>query len=367
MVSLTDERGKIESEGNESVSPVWYALLFQWLAARHQRRQEQIADSLRERIKSSFSVFDPHDLDRNSIEWTRTAVDAIHRAFEDSQIASDAFIREVRVLDAPDAPPLPGHLLASEAVREGARTLSPHRDYLVGPGREVLPPFDEYNAGLRMLSAGPAYVKSQMPAPVGDAMSKAADNAAGRAVEIALDGGRNLAYDTAARDRVAIGWRRVTDTNPCSFCAMLASRGTVFKEGSYAASDARFDPPENLRQLTEGELPAKVHNNCRCSLVPVFTREERFSDEALAWRALWNKSTKGLRGNAALNAFRRAYEHDLFGKQNLYEISEAELRGLLSRIDQELLTRFRRGQQATPSSLFLRDQQEVLRAQLGLS
>ncbi|MGY1440156.1 VG15 protein [Streptomyces reniochalinae] len=34
------------------------------------------------------------------------------------------------------------------------------------------------------------------------------------------------------RDRRCIGWRRVASGSCCSFCAMLASRGAVYKDQS---------------------------------------------------------------------------------------------------------------------------------------
>jgi hypothetical protein len=49
-----------------------------------------------------------------------------------------------------------------------------------------------------------------------------------------LMGGRTTIARTAGRDRRAIGWRRVTDGNPCAFCAMLASRGPAYRSDASA-------------------------------------------------------------------------------------------------------------------------------------
>lgn len=359
---LLNREADTETE-SASETPFWYALLLQWLALRHQRRQEEIASGLVREIRSTWSVLDGRDLDGNSLEWARSTVSAIQRAFEDSQQASDVFVREVRALEAPDAPLLPGHLLASDSVREGARPLSPHRNYLVGDQREVLAPFDERKAGLEMLSSGPAYVKHLMPAPLDEAMESGLASAQGKAIELALQGGRELVRDVVERDVAAIGWRRVTDSDPCAFCALLASRGTVFKESSFVQSDEKFDPPENMRDLTDGEMPAKVHDHCACSIAPVYDRSERFSDEALTWRNLWIDSTKGLRGTAAMSAWRAAYNHELFGNQDLHRMTQQDAETLLVNIDRELKRRGTRDK--SYSAQFLRDQAELLRAQLG--
>jgi hypothetical protein len=87
----------------------------------------------------------------------------------------------------------------------------------------------------------------------------------GTASRIALDGGRTTTLDTVVTDPVAVGWYRVTDGKPCAFCALLASRGIVYKENSFVTSDVRFTGP--------GEF--KVHNDCGCSVAPAFTRDHQ--------------------------------------------------------------------------------------------
>jgi hypothetical protein len=78
---------------------------------------------------------------------------------------------------------------------------------------------------------------------------------AGHAARIALDGGRTTTLDTVKADPVAVGWYRVTDGDPCAFCALLASRGVVYKE---------FD--------TVDLTATQVHNDCGCFGAPAFSR-----------------------------------------------------------------------------------------------
>ena len=120
----------------------------------------------------------------------------------------------------------------------------------------------------------------------------------GTAARIVLDGGRTTTLQTVKADPAAVGWWRMTDGDPCHFCAMLASRGVVFEERSFARSDPRF----------VGEGDAKVHNMCGCTLKPAFSHSQRLptvNDEA---DQVWRESTAGLSGNAARDAFRKAWE-----------------------------------------------------------
>lgn len=113
-------------------------------------------------------------------------------------------------------------------------------------------------------------------------------------------GGRQTIHENAARDEVALGWVRVTRAQPCAFCAMLASRGLhyrSFKEGSFDLSDARFT----------GEGDAKVHDECGCSLKPVYSENDPMVDRTKQFKDMWETWGAG-GGNAALR-FRRGYEH----------------------------------------------------------
>jgi hypothetical protein len=59
--------------------------------------------------------------------------------------------------------------------------------------------------------------------------------------------GRDTITKSAAKDRQAAGWKRVTSPKACKFCVALADRGGVYKEAT-----VRF----------------AAHTNCHCSAVP---------------------------------------------------------------------------------------------------
>lgn len=64
-----------------------------------------------------------------------------------------------------------------------------------------------------------------------------------------LEGGRDTVMRSAHADRRAQGWQRVTGPDPCDFCAMLASRGTMYSESS-----ADFS----------------AHDHCSCAAEPAY-------------------------------------------------------------------------------------------------
>ncbi|GAA3223212.1 hypothetical protein [Actinocorallia longicatena] len=108
---------------------------------------------------------------------------------------------------------------------------------------------------------------------------------AGSAIRLTLSGGRATIEASVQADPKARGWARVTSGSPCDFCAMLASRGAVFKSERTAGFEA--------------------HDNCACTAQPIFAGtplppgNERYA-------RLWEESTAGLSGADARSAFRKA-------------------------------------------------------------
>lgn len=155
-------------------------------------------------------------------------------------------------------------------------------------------------------------------------MRDAGAQAAGAADRDAQMGGRDLLDAYARADRTVLGWARVTAPNPCWFCAMLASRGAVYRSAwtaRYRGSGARrravgADLPQGWEdwspdRLAEWEASRGVnrfHDNCHCTLIPVYSREDWIPPESQAFRELYYESTRGLSGPAARAAFRAAVE-----------------------------------------------------------
>jgi hypothetical protein len=111
-----------------------------------------------------------------------------------------------------------------------------------------------------------------------------------------LAGGRDTILQSVAADPEALGWARVTDGDPCAFCAMIASRGPVFK--------------------TEAAADFQAHDYCACVAEPAY-KGSKWPGNGREYRKIYNRSIRDAaaageldRGtsNDLLNAFRRVYD-----------------------------------------------------------
>ncbi|MFG3715796.1 hypothetical protein [Micromonospora sp. NPDC047730] len=143
-----------------------------------------------------------------------------------------------------------------------------------------------------LLVTGPVRVKrlTSKGASPAQAAAKARAATARATIRHVTDGGRETIRDTTRRDPVALGFARLTDGDPCYFCAMLASRGPVYESEETAGKD---DP---------------YHDGCGCIPAPVYRRSDPWPGRAREFEALWAEATAGKSGRKAVNAFRRAHE-----------------------------------------------------------
>ncbi|MFE5570526.1 hypothetical protein ACFQ68_36420 [Amycolatopsis japonica] len=116
---------------------------------------------------------------------------------------------------------------------------------------------------------------------------------AAASVRHTLAAGRSRVERATAADPAARGWLRVTDGDPCWWCAMLASRGAVYLSRESAC--------------TRGGTEDEYHNGCGCQPEPFF-HMPMLPDTTREFAALWTDATQGLSGKDARLAFRRAYE-----------------------------------------------------------
>ncbi|MFH8414364.1 VG15 protein [Streptomyces collinus] len=137
-----------------------------------------------------------------------------------------------------------------------------------------------------------------------EAHRQAGARQAAAAERIAMNGGRSTVWNHAQRDRRALGYIRLSRTGtPCGWCAMLISRGVVYRSQQVAGpTRAQLDSGE----YADGD---KYHDNCHCYAEPVFTREQYSGSSAYElnrrYEELWPKVTRGLSGKAAVSAWRR--------------------------------------------------------------
>jgi len=100
-----------------------------------------------------------------------------------------------------------------------------------------------------------------------------------------LAGGRDSISAHMAADTRVRGWQRVPAAGCCAFCAMVASRGPVFRSRQAAGGGKQWHP------------------GCRCQPEPVWSRRSKLTPEAQRHAALWDKVRPG-----SFREFRRAYE-----------------------------------------------------------
>jgi len=131
----------------------------------------------------------------------------------------------------------------------------------------------------------------------------------GSAVRVALDGGRDLLRDAIAADAEAIGYVRVPDADPCSFCAMLAANGLIKKEITELDRSRWVRGPTGRRMRPRvTRLPKiQVHDHDQCTLEPFFEGSQ-LPPGAERYRQLWDEVTERQSGRNARIAFRRALE-----------------------------------------------------------
>jgi hypothetical protein len=158
------------------------------------------------------------------------------------------------------------------------------------PILELPPALDEALITATLDSTGPysllARIKSGQQ--VTEAVQNTGVQLSGAASRLILNGARMAVLTAVQEDSKAVAWMRVTAANPCSWCAMLASRGPIYR--------------------TEASAGFKAHNNCRCVAQACFSAEDA---EALRDNDLyqqWQQVTQGHSGKYALRAWRRYWD-----------------------------------------------------------
>ena len=124
-------------------------------------------------------------------------------------------------------------------------------------------------------------------APPGTAADMAGVRLSGAASRLALQGAREAVLQSVREDPEAMAWARGLGPRPCYFCAMLASRGPVYKSESSAGFLA--------------------HNHCMCYAIPVFRAGQGYP----GWQDLqdeWQTVTARLSGDAARQAWRHYWD-----------------------------------------------------------
>jgi hypothetical protein len=222
------------------------ALTAEGKALTEANRVAQIAIAARAAVvaKSLWSNLDVADLDGSTPRWLNANVAVARRFFTDSVSTQAAYVDEYR-----------------EAEIGGSSA------------PVVKPKFQTAEMRQALLLAGPVRVKMLVGhgEPAGSAYSKALTKYTGIMRRQVLSGGRLLIDQTTKADGGAIGWRRVSGGNPCSFCAMLVTRGPVYGNSAKASGI--------------GGSGLRYHGHCGCTAEIVYGEwkpneaEQRYIDE----------------------------------------------------------------------------------------
>jgi hypothetical protein len=160
--------------------------------------------------------------------------------------------------------------------------------------REALSQLGANNLDKKLRNIDPEAPAKDVDRLRAQAHAEAGARQAAAAERIAMNGGRSTVWNHAQKDKRAIGYIRLSRTGtPCGWCAMLISRGPVYRSESSAT-------------YGDGD---KYHDNCHCYAEPVFSREQYRNSPTYAtnrrYEELWPQVTKGLSGDAAVSAWRR--------------------------------------------------------------
>lgn len=257
-----------------------------------------------------WSLLNPEQIERTGPGWVRAVMPLIEQYREASAQIAEEYYVDFRAAEAPEAalagpPPTVDREKPSERRTPRRRTSSP-RLRQPGRGRLVKPKIiwdDEDKAARRSLTvSGPVLVeaKKRRGKSPEQAAREAVVAAGGSAARHVLTGGRTQHLEMVQEDAAAIGWMRVTDGEPCAFCAMLSSRGPRYK--SEASASVVVDP--NAKRA----LGEQYHDNCGCTAEAVYSNTQAWPGRGREFQKLWKDATEGASGLDALNAFRRAYE-----------------------------------------------------------
>lgn len=112
--------------------------------------------------------------------------------------------------------------------------------------------------------------------------------ASGAASRHVLTGGRQSLLTLVQDNMPDPRWIRVTDGDPCAFCAMLAGRGPVY--------------------LTKDSAGFSAHDHCACTAEPVYHATAPWPGRAQEFHTLWNEHIRNrYSGKEARREWQRLY------------------------------------------------------------
>lgn len=208
----------------------------------HRRRQLRIAIAAGSDIRRTMRLLDPANIDGTRDLWETSMTRTLVRYRNMSAVEAERYLRIYREAEI------------------GTAT-----------GPIIRPGIDVAATQSLLDGAGPQGFKRRIRE--GESTFQAYQNMTNAVMadshKVILSGGRDVVRESARANGRVIGWRRVSDGDPCTFCAMLVSRGPAYTAYAKALANGNGDP---------------YHNHCGCTVEEIYRDwqptelEQRFVD-----------------------------------------------------------------------------------------
>lgn len=153
------------------------------------------------------------------------------------------------------------------------------------------------------ITGGDATVHEPIPA---DTVTIVQHRVEAASTKVVADAGRNQMIESILADRKVRGWVRVARPDACAFCRMLATRPILATRGAFYRTEGTAGRNANARFTGEGDY--KFHDNCHCTVAPVFADAYEAPAHTRADAVLYQEAQAKHPDTDALNAFRREVE-----------------------------------------------------------
>lgn len=239
---------------------------------RQQAQQQALTGMLGTALLSAWALIDLHDLAGTLPKYQQAVTALVAKFGQGSAVIAAKFYRDERAAAGVAGKFLPPPA-ATASPEQVQASVSWATKGLWTPQKTSGP------------TASPDVIKTEpleLPGHVKDAQTLVR----GAAQKMVVDTGRNTLLEAIEKDNKARGWAREARPGACSFCALLSTRGAVYKSEETASFEA--------------------HDHCHCIPVPVFSQHYEPPAHVRQFNQIYIDSTRGKHNADARNAFRVA-------------------------------------------------------------
>lgn len=267
----------------------------------HRVAQIAIRAAFLREFMDQWTLLDPRDLDRTAPAWASTVLRLIADFREDSAETAENYFKEFRAVELPNAKEPAPTVERRQSRRVNSRRRSTGGSSRGGLRRVTIEWDDADDAAhTSLMVMGPSNIKAKRKRGKSpeEAAREALVEAGGSAGRHVLTGGRTTHLELVEADPEAIGWLRVTDGDPCAFCAMLSSRGPVYRSERSATTV--------VSSRAKRAIGDQYHDHCACSAEAMFSKSQAWPGRGREFQQLWRDVARG--NKDGFLRFRRAYE-----------------------------------------------------------